>query len=95
MRNNNILKTTIFTTQTKIFINFESLINNNLKRKLKQSINTNCILNVDAIQENIIINNLVKKSRLSKLSIFLFKSTSILIENSINKTNILQIFNKM
>ena len=61
MRNNNILKTTIFTTQTKIFINFESLINNNLKRKLKQSINTNRILSASATQKNIITNYLVKK----------------------------------
>jgi len=51
-------------------------------------------LGVDATQENIIINYLVKKSKSNKLSIFLFESISILIENSINKTNILHIFNK-
>ncbi len=51
-------------------------------------------MGVDATQENIIINYLVKKSKSNKLSIFLFESISILIENSINKTNILHIFNK-
>ena len=42
MRSDNISK-------AKIFTNFESLINNNLKRQLRQSTNTNCILNIDTI----------------------------------------------
>ena len=95
MRNNNILKAITFTTQTRIFISFEFLINNNLKRKLKQSIKTNRILNIDAIQKNIIINYLVKKSRSNKLSIFLLKSILILIENSIINSNVSQVFNKI
>ncbi len=81
--------------QIKIFISLKSLINNNLKRKLRQSINTNCILSIDATRKNINTNYLVKKSRSNKLSILLFESISILIENSINKTNILQAFNKI
>ena len=95
MRSNNISKTTTFTTQIEIFTNLEFLINNNLKRKLKQSTNTNCILSVDATQKIIITNYLVKKSRSNKLLILLFKLISILIENSINKTNVSQVFNKI
>ncbi len=89
MRSDNASKTTTFTTQIEIFTNLEFLINNNLKRNLEQSIKTNYILSVDATQENIITNYLVKILKSNKLSIFLFELTSILIESSINETNVL------
>ncbi len=95
IRSNNASRTTTFTTQTKISISLESLVNNNLKRKLKQSTNINRILSVDATQENIITNYLIKKLKSNKLLILLFELISILIENSINKTNVSQIFNKI
>ena len=72
----------------------ELLTNNNLKRKLKRSTNTNRFLSVIEIQKNIIANYLIKKSRSNSISLS-FISISILIESSINKTNVSQILYKI
>ncbi len=90
MRSDNASKTTIFTTQTKTFISFELLANNNLKRKLRRSTNTSCFLNIIKTQKNTIANYLIKKSK-SNLILFSLVSTSISIKSSINKANVLQI----
>ncbi len=89
MRNNNTSKTTIFTMQTKTFTSFELLTNNNLKRKLKYSTNTNRFLNVIETQINIIANYLIKKSKSNSI-LFSFVLILILIKNSINKITVSQ-----
>ncbi len=93
MRNNSASKATIFTTQTKTFISFELLTNNNLKRKLKYSTNASRFLSVIETQKNTIANYLIKKSRSNSI-LFLFVLTLILIKNSINKVNVSQILYK-
>ncbi len=94
INSNNASKATIFTTQIKIFTSFELLTNNNLKRKLKYSTNTNRFLSVIETQKNTIANYLIKKSKSNLISL-LFISISILIKSSINKVNILQILYKI
>ncbi len=61
MRNNNVLRIIMFTTQIRTFTNFKFLINNNLKRKLKRLTNANHFLNAIVTQENTILNYLIKK----------------------------------
>jgi len=46
MRNNSALRAIMFITQTKTFISFKFLIDNNLKRKLKRLTNANRSFNV-------------------------------------------------
>ena len=94
MRSDNASKTTIFIIQTKTFINFELLINNSLKRKLKRSTNASCFLSVIETQKNTIANYLIKKSKSNSI-LFLLISISILIKSSINKANISQILYKI
>ncbi len=89
MRSDNASKTTIFIIQTKTFINFELLINNSLKRKLKRSTNASCFLSVIETQKNTIANYLIKKSKSNSI-LLLFVLMLILIKSSINKANILQ-----
>jgi len=73
-----------------MFTNLKSLTNNNLERKLECSINANRSFNVIITQENTILNYLIKKLKLSKLTTFLLILTLSLIKNLINKANILQ-----
>ncbi len=94
MRNNSASKATIFTTQTKTFISFELLTNNNLKRKLKYSTNASRFLSVIETQENTIANYLIKKSRSNSILLSLIL-ISILIKSSINIVDILQILYKI
>ena len=72
-----------------MFINFELLTNNNLKRKLKCSIDANRFLNVIKTQRNTIANYLIKKSKSNSI-LLSFISISRLVKNSINKANVLQ-----
>ncbi len=95
IRDNSISKTTVFIIQIEIFISTKFLIDNNLKRKLKYSTNINCFINIVATQTSSIANYLVRKLKLNKLIILLSILISILIKNSINKTNILQLFYKI
>jgi len=57
---------------TATFINLRLLINNDLKRKQKCSINESHLLSIIITFKNIILNHLVKKLKTNKL-----KSTSI------------------
>lgn len=88
IRDDNALKATTFIIQIKTFINFKSLIDNALKRKIEHSTNVNRILNVDAMQTNSITNYLIKKSRSNKSITLSLVLTSTLIENSINEINV-------
>ncbi len=91
MRSNSASKATIFTTQIKTFISFESLTNDNFKKKLKCSTNANCFLNVIKTQKNTIANYLVKKSKLNSILLSLI-SMSTLIKSSINKVDVSQVY---
>ncbi len=66
------LKTATSKTFTETFINLKSLINNDLKRKQRHSMNESYLLSVIITSENTILNHLIKKSRSNEL-----KSTSI------------------
>ncbi len=66
------LKAMMLKTFIKIFISLRSLIDNDLKRKQRRSINESHLLSVIITFENIILNHLVKKSKINEL-----KSTSI------------------
>ena len=89
MRSNNASKATIFTTQTKTFTSLKLLINNKLKRKLKYLTNASRFLSTIETQRNTIANYLIKKSKSNSISLLLIL-TLILIESSINKTNVSQ-----
>ncbi len=65
-------KTAMLKTFTETSISLKLLINNDLKRKQRRSINESHLLSVIITSENIILNHLIKKSRSNKL-----KSTSI------------------
>lgn len=64
----------MFAIQTEIFTNLKSLIYNSLKRKLEYLSNISYALNIVIIQENTILNRLVKKSRSDKTVLYLFVS---------------------
>jgi len=64
----------IFTT---IFINLKLLINNDLKRKQKCLTNESCLLSMIITFENIILNHLVKKSKINELKSTLITSISV------------------
>lgn len=64
----------MFAIQTEIFTNLKSLIDNSLKRKLEYLSNISYALNIVIIQENTILNRLVKKSRSDKTVLYLFVS---------------------
>ncbi len=66
------LKTATSKTFTKTFIDLKLLINNNLKRKQKRSMNESYLLSAVVTSENTILNHLIKKSKSNEL-----KSTSI------------------
>ncbi len=90
------LKTAMLKTFTETFINLKSLMNNDLKRKQRRSMNESYLLSAIITSENIILNHLIKKSRSNEL-----KSTSIMllsisfsVENFTSKANTLQTFKR-
>ncbi len=66
-------KTATLKTFIKTFINLKLLMNNDLKRKQKHSMNESYLLSIIIISENTILKHLIKKSKLNEL-----KSTSII-----------------
>ncbi len=66
------LKTAMSKTFTETFISLKSLMNNDLKRKQRCSMNESHLLSAVITSENTILNHLIKKSRSNEL-----KSTSI------------------
>ncbi len=79
-------------TFTETFISLKSLMNNDLKRKQKRSINESHLLNVIITSENTILNHLIKKSRsneLKSISIILLSMSSS-VENFTSEANALQ-----
>ncbi len=79
-------------TFTETFISLKSLMNNDLKRKQKRSINESHLLNVIITSENTILNHLIKKSRsneLKSISITLLSMSSS-VENFTSEANALQ-----
>ena len=79
-------------TFTETFISLKSLMNNDLKRKQKRSINESHLLNVIITSENTILNHLIKKSRsneLKSISITLLSMSSS-VENLTSEASTLQ-----
>jgi len=72
----------------KTFINLKSLMNNDLKRKQRHSINESHLLNAIVTSENIILNHLIKKSRSHE-------SMSSSVENLTSEVNALQTLKKI
>ncbi len=71
------LKAAMLKTFTKTFINLKSLMNNNLKRKQRHSMNESYLLNAVITSENTILNHLIKKSRSNELKSTLITSLSM------------------
>jgi len=86
------LKTAMSKTFIKTFINLKSLMNNNLKRKQKCSMNESYLLSAVITSENIILNHLIKKSRSNelKLTSIILLSISSFVENLTSEANALQ-----
>ncbi len=86
------LKTATLKIFTKISINLKLLMNNNLKRKQKCSMNESHLLSTVITSENTIINHLIKNSRSNKsksMSITLLSMSSF-IKNLISEVSALQ-----
>jgi len=81
----------------KTFINLKSLMNNDLKRKQRHSINESHLLNAIVTSENIILNHLIKKSRSheSKSTLITLLSMSSSVENLTSEVNALQTLKKI
>jgi len=81
---------------TEIFINLKSLINNDLKRKQKCSINESYLLSIIITFKNIILNHLVKKSKTNELKLISIISISIsfFFEDFTKKVSTLQTFKR-
>ncbi len=90
------LKTAMSKTFTKTFISLKSLMNNDLKRKQRHSMNESHLLNAVITSENTILNHLIKKSRSneSKLTSITSLSMSSFIENLTSEVSALQILKK-
>jgi len=79
-------------TFTETFISLKSLMNNDLKRKQKHSMNENHLFSAIITSENTILNHLIKKSRsneLKSMSITLLSMSSS-VENFTSEANALQ-----
>ncbi len=90
------LKIAMSKTFIETFISLKSLMNNDLKRKQRRSMNESCLLSAVITSENIILNHLIKKSRSNKL-----KSTSVMslsmsfsVENLTSEVSTLQTLKK-
>lgn len=68
----------------------KSLINNNLKRKLKRSTNENRMLNIIVIFENIVLNHLIKELKLNELNLSLVTSMLSSLKDLTNEISVLQ-----
>ena len=80
----------------KTFINLKLLMNNDLKRKQRCSMNESHLLNTIITSENTILNHLIKKSRSneSKLMLITLLLMSSFIENLTSEVNISQTFKR-
>ncbi len=90
------LKTAMLKTFTETFISLKSLMNNDLKRKQRHSINESCLLNAIITSENTTLNHLIKKLRSNEsksISITLLLMLSS-IENLTDEANALQTLKK-
>ncbi len=86
------LKAAMSKTFTETFISLKSLMNNDLKRKQKHSMNENHLFSAIITSENTILNHLIKKSRsneLKSMSITLLSMSSS-VENVTSEANALQ-----
>ncbi len=81
----------------KTFINLKSLMNNDLKRKQRRSMNESYLLNAIITSENIILNHLIKKSRLNELKsmLIMLLSMSSSVENLASEVSALQILKRI
>ncbi len=90
------LKTATSKTFTETFINLKSLINNDLKRKQRCSMNESYLLSAVITSENTILNHLIKKLRSNELKSMSITSLSILsfVENFTSEANTSQTLKK-
>ncbi len=90
------LKAATLKTFTETFISLKLLMNNDLKRKQKHSINESHLFNAVITSENTILNHLIKKSRLNelKLTLITLLSMSSFVENLTSEVNTLQTFKR-
>jgi len=86
------LKAATSKTFTKTFISLKLLMNNNLKRKQRRSMNKSCLLSAVITSENTILNHLIKKSRSNESKLTSITSLSILfsVENLTSEASALQ-----
>ncbi len=86
------LKAATSKTFTETFISLKSLMNNNLKRKQRHSMNENHLLSAVITSENTILNHLIKKSRSNKLKLTSITSLSMssFVENLTSEVSALQ-----
>ncbi len=86
------LKTVILKTFTETFNNLKSLMNNDLKRKQRCLMNESHLFSAVITSENIILNHLIKNSRLNELKSMLVTSLSISssVKNLTSEANTLQ-----
>ena len=86
------LKAATSKTFTETFINLKSLVNNDLKRKQKHSMNESHLLSTIITSENIILNHLIKKSRSNELKSMSITSLSMSssVENLTSEASTLQ-----
>ena len=75
------LKTATSKIFTEIFINLKLLMNNDLKRKQRHSMNESYLLSTVITSENTIMNYLIKKSRSNELKLTLI--TLLLMSSSV------------
>ncbi len=86
------LKTATSKTFIKTFISLKSLMNNDLKRKQRCSMNESCLLNAVITLENTILNHLIKKLRSNELksTLIMLLSMSSSVENLTSEVSALQ-----
>ena len=86
------LKTATSKTFTETFISLKLLMNNDLKRKQRCSMNESHLLSTVITSENTIMNHLIKKSRSNELKSTLIMSLSMSssVENLTSEANALQ-----
>ncbi len=90
------LKTAMSKIFTETFISLKSLINNDLKRKQRCSMNESHLLSAVITSENTILNHLIKKSRSneSKSTSIMLLLMSFCVENLTSEANALQTLKK-
>ncbi len=91
------LKTAMLKTFIKTFINLKLLMNNDLKKKQRHSMNESHLLSAVITSENTILNHLIKKSRSNELKLTLITLLSMLsfAENLTSEANVLQILKRI